>query len=120
MASVRDSQKDLISVTVSDAPNGAGPSMWPNKLNGQRRLVGGLVVLSLICLGLVVALVVVSSNNTSSEKSSRHFSASSSQTSGEVCMTEGCIGKQKQRKLNNIGQQLLFATLYKNSYYFMT
>jgi len=92
MASVRDSQKDLISVTVSDAPNGAGPGMWPNKLNGQRRLVGGLVVLSLICLGLVVALVVVSSNNTSSEKSSRHSSTSSSQTSGEVCMTEGCIG----------------------------
>ena len=86
MASVRDSQKDLISVTVSDAPAGATTG-WTRPLAGQRRVVSGLAVTVLVCMGLVVALVVVTTTNNKTEV------VSSKQGGHDVCMTEGCIGR---------------------------
>eukprot|EP00090_Calanus_glacialis_P020602 TRINITY_DN3177_c0_g1_i1.p1 TRINITY_DN3177_c0_g1~~TRINITY_DN3177_c0_g1_i1.p1 ORF type:complete len:763 (-),score=121.64 TRINITY_DN3177_c0_g1_i1:74-2362(-) len=89
MASVRDSQKDLISVTVSDAPNGAASGLWTKRLSGQRKLMGGLAVTVLVCMGLVVALVVVSTTKNNKGELERHTSA---KLDADVCMTEGCIG----------------------------
>ena len=93
MASVRDSQKDLISVTVSDAPAGAATG-WTRPLAGQRRVVGGLAVTVLVCMGLLVALVVVTTTNNKTEVvSSKQEVVSSRQGGHDVCMTEGCIGR---------------------------
>jgi len=89
MASVRDSQKDLISVTVSDAPNGATSGLWTKRLSGQRKLMGGLAVAVLVCVGLVVALVVVSTTKNNKGDAERQISA---RLDADVCMTEGCIG----------------------------
>jgi len=89
MASVRDSQKDLISVTVSDAPNGTTSNIWPSKISGQRKLLGALVVVGLVCISLVVALVVISTTKYAKEEVGQHASA---RTDADICMTEGCIG----------------------------
>ena len=89
MASVRDSQKDLISVTVSDAPNGAATGLWTKKLSGQRKLLGALTVALLVCVGLLVALVVVSVSKNKRVDVGKQASA---RLDAEVCMTEGCIG----------------------------
>jgi len=91
MASVRDSQKDLISVTVSDAPDGTMSNLWTGRMSSERKLMGGLVVALLVCMSLVVALVVVSSTNNNIEEMGQHTHASASAEAG-VCMTDGCIG----------------------------
>jgi len=91
MASVRDSQKDLISVTVSDAPDGTMSNLWTGRMSSERKLMGGLVVALLVCMSLVVALVVVSSTNNNIEEMGQHKHASASSEAG-VCMTDGCIG----------------------------
>ena len=97
MASVRDSQKDLISVTVSDAPNGATSGLWTKRLSGQRKLMGGLAVAVLVCVGLVVALVVVSTTKNNKGDAERQISA---RLDADVCMTEGCIGRILKHGMN--------------------
>ena len=97
MASVRDSQKDLISVTVSDAPNGATSGLWTKRLSGQRKLMGGLAVAVLVCVGLVVALVVVSTTKNNKGDAEMQISA---RLDGDVCMTEGCIGRILKHGMN--------------------
>ena len=104
MASVRDSQKDLISVTVSDAPNGTTSNLWTGRLSGERKLMGGLVVAVLVCMSLVVALVVVSSTKyTKEEAGQQHASA---RADDEVCMTEGCIGRILKHGIDSSGSPL--------------
>ena len=109
MGSVGDSQKDLISVTVSDSPSSGtinnNHNMEPVfkvKSGNERRLLGALVVALLgkkdvkcrqliwlfpACAGLVIALVVVSSKDGAKTGMADTFS------NDNTCMTEGCIGK---------------------------
>ena len=86
MASVRDSQKDLISVTVSDAPGGEGGGGAAGRGSGERRLLAGLVCAVLLAAALAVALIVVGGGAGSGPESS------GLNTADNICMTEGCIG----------------------------
>jgi len=87
MASVRDSQKDLISETVSVGPgsNNNTQKMFIANNSNERKLCGAFLVSVLVSSALVIALIVVATS-TNPESQARNSG------SPAMCLTEGCIG----------------------------
>ena len=96
--SVTDSQKDLVSVaTVSNSPSGTISSLWTKHSTTERKLVGGLVVALLVCLGLVVALIVISTTSVNTGgQHDQNVEQAALVAESEVCMTQGCVGMYQQ------------------------
>jgi len=88
MASVRDSQKDLISETVSVGPgstNNNTQKMFISNNSKERKLCGAFLVSLLVSSALLVALIVVATSNKSVDQAKNSGSPA-------MCLTEGCIG----------------------------
>ena len=131
--SVRDSRKDLISV---DSEKGGGES--PTSSNGgldktspgemttfnrssSHRLLSAALVLSLaLCVGLLVGLIVVSTrtSDVGMLKNDGHRMAAPKVapviTKDNLCLSEGCIGKDSEFKL-----EIIFSTSLITSNYFL-